>query len=301
MTAAPHSIEFGHIRLFVAASEHGSFRRAAVALGIAQSSVSRRIRDLEDEIGASLFIRQSKGVELTLAGQRFLDHSREALNQIGAGTEVVSAIGRGEIGRISVGLSSPISHFLSTLIRTFGARHDGVRITFAEGDIDMQLMAISQLRMDVAFVPHIGEWQGCDTAPLWSERLFLALPKRHPLSGKDEVQWSDLERDALLVSEAGPFNGGHEHLVRLKSEFGDHFEIQEHKLSPQSLLPLVALGLGVTLVCETRATASYPGLVFRPITGESISFGAVWSPRNDNPALRRLLSLARTLSNAIAP
>lgn len=300
MTKSFPSIVIGDIRYFVAASEHGSFRQAAAALGVNQSAVSRRIRDLEDEIGASLFIRQSKGVELTLAGQRFLDHSREALNQIGAGAEVVSAIGRGEIGRISVGLSSPISHFLSRLIRTFGARHDGVRITFAEGDIDMQLMAISQLRMDVAFVPNIEEWQGCDTAPLWSERLFLALPERHHLSGKSELQWSDLERNALLVSEQGPFSGKHERLVRLKSEFGNRLEIQEHKVSPQSLLPLVALGLGVTLVCETRAKASFPELVFRPIVGERISFGAAWSPRNDNPALRRFLSAARMLSRSAA-
>lgn len=294
------SIEIGHIRYFVAASEHGSFRQAAAALGVNESVISRRIRDLEDEVGASLFTRQSKGVQLTLAGQRFLDHSKEALKQIGAGREAVSAIGRGEAGQISVGLSSPVSRFLSDLIRTFGAGHEGVRITFTECDIEMQIIAVRRLRLDVAFALNVTQWPGCDAARLWSERLFLALPVNHSLSEKSELCWSDLVGEALLISKIGQGYSLRNFLAQREVEIGGSLEVQEHELNPQSLLPLVALGLGVTLVCETRATASFPGLVFRPIAGESIAFSAVWSPQNDNPALRRLLSTARTLSNGAA-
>ena len=64
-------MELRHLRYFVAAAEHGSFRKAASALGIRESAVSRRIRDLEDHLGASLFQRHNGGVILTLAGQRF--------------------------------------------------------------------------------------------------------------------------------------------------------------------------------------------------------------------------------------
>jgi len=102
----------------------------------------------------------------------------------------------------------------------------------------------------------------------------------------------------LLISNNGSGNGLRDYLEGREVGLSGCYQVQEHDLSPQSLLPLVALGLGVTPVCETRATASVPGLVFRPITGESISFSAVWSPQNDNPALRLFLSMARALSNA---
>ncbi|MCP5231146.1 MAG: LysR family transcriptional regulator, partial [Zoogloeaceae bacterium] len=65
-------IKLQHLRYFVAAAEHGSFRKAGRALDIEESAISRRIRDMEDELGASLFQRHAGGVRLTLAGQRFL-------------------------------------------------------------------------------------------------------------------------------------------------------------------------------------------------------------------------------------
>lgn len=300
LTTPLHSIEIGHIRYFIAASEHESFRQAAAALGVNESVVSRRIRDLEDEVGASLFLRHSRGVQLTLAGRHFLDHSREALKHIGAGKEVAAAIGRGEVGQVSVGLSSPISSFLSDLIRTFGSRHEGVRITFTEGDIEMQMIAVRQLRLDVAFAFNVLERSGCDTERLWSERLFLALPMGHPLSEKSELCWGDLTGQVLLFSDVGSGNGLRDYLAQREAEIGDSFEIRQHELSPQSLLPLAALGHGVTVVCETQASVPVQGLVYRPIADERISFSAIWSPRNDNPALRRLLSTARTLSNGTA-
>ena len=70
--------ELRHLCHFVAAAEHGSFRKAGIALGIQESAISRRIRDLEDHLGASLFQRRSTGVTLSLAGQRFLRRARTA-------------------------------------------------------------------------------------------------------------------------------------------------------------------------------------------------------------------------------
>lgn len=94
-------IEFRHLRYFVAAAEHGSFRKAGVALKIQESAISRRIRDLEDELGASLFHRHYGGVSLTQAGQRFLGRARKVLRQIKDGASDVGAIGRAELGELA--------------------------------------------------------------------------------------------------------------------------------------------------------------------------------------------------------
>ena len=92
--ASRSPIRLRQLRCFLAATDHGSFRKAATALTINESSVSRQIRDLEDELGASLFLRHSAGVRLTVAGQEFLRSARGALRQIDVGATKVAAVGR---------------------------------------------------------------------------------------------------------------------------------------------------------------------------------------------------------------
>ena len=117
-------IELRHIRYFVAASEQGSLRKAAMLLNIEESAVSRRIRDLEDRLGASLFHRHSGGVSLTVAGQRFIRRARIALQQIEDGISDVAAIGRSEDGIVKIGIfSSLASGFLFDLMKAFDAKH----------------------------------------------------------------------------------------------------------------------------------------------------------------------------------
>ncbi len=85
------AFELRHLRYVIAAAEQHSFRRVASVMGVHQSAISRLIRDLEDELGASLFNRHSCGVELTFAGQSFLDHAKRAVGQIECAARLVDA------------------------------------------------------------------------------------------------------------------------------------------------------------------------------------------------------------------
>ncbi|MFL0419287.1 LysR family transcriptional regulator, partial [Sphingomonas sp. 179-A 4D3 NHS] len=100
------AVRLNQLRYFVAAVDYGSFRKAAAALSVQESSISRRIRDLEDELGASLFMRHAGGVRLTVAGREFLRNARHALRQIDIGVTKVAAVGRAEQGLIKVGIVS---------------------------------------------------------------------------------------------------------------------------------------------------------------------------------------------------
>ena len=136
-------IRLRHIQYFVTAAEQGSFRKAATLLNIQESAVSRRIRDLEDRLGASLFHRHSGGVSLTVAGQRFLRRVRIALHQIEVGINDVSAIGRSEDGIIKVGIfSSLASGFLFDLMKAFDAKHPRVVVELIEGNPSIHVAAI---------------------------------------------------------------------------------------------------------------------------------------------------------------
>lgn len=291
------SIELRHLRYFVAAAEHGSFRKAGAALERSSAAVSRCIADLEDQIGASLFHRHTWGISQTYAGQRFLRRARSAIRIVGESVQDVAAAGRSEQGRLRIGIYSSIaSGFLAELLSTYARRHSRVTIEMVDGNPDEHVAAIRQLSLDVAFLTGKREWPDCERTSLWSERVFAVLPELHRLSDGVELEWHDLADETFIVSERAPGQEIYDHLVRCLADLGRHPAIQVHDVSRDNLMPLVALGGGLTLVSEAMTVAQFPGVTYRPIRGEILPFSAIWSVRNDNPAFRRMLSLAKTMA-----
>ncbi len=297
MAIAPAPYEFRHLRYFLAAVEHGSFRKASAALGVQESAISRRIRDLEDNIGASLFHRHSAGVRLTIAGEKFLPRAKEIVRQIGESGADVGAVGRGEDGRIRIGiLGSLSSGFLCELLCSFRVSHPGVATELVDGAPADLVAEIRQLRLDVAFLPGAREWEDCDTERLWTERGFVVLSEKHRLAARDELDWRDLGDETFVLSETPPGPDIRDCVVKRMASLGHAPEIRCHQVDRHNLMSLVGMAEGLTLTSEASTAAQFPGICYRPIRGEVLPFSAVWSPVNDNPAMRRLLSLARTLS-----
>jgi DNA-binding transcriptional LysR family regulator len=290
-------LEFRHFRYFVAAAEFGSFRKAAVALNRSQSAVSRQIVDLEDKIGASLFHRHSWGVSLTYAGERFLRRARLIVRNVGDGAADIAAVGRSEVGRVKIGLFSSIaSGFLAELLRSYDDRHPKVLVELSDGSPTEHVAAIRALSLDVAFLTGTQGWADCDTEHLWSEGVFAVLPEDHMLAKRDELEWDDLGSETFIVNDAGPGQEIQDYLIQRLAGWGHHPEIRVHNIGRENLLPMVSFGRGLTVVSEAMTAAHFPGICYRRIKGEVLPFSAVWLPRNDNPALRRLLSLARTIA-----
>ncbi|MBB4955963.1 DNA-binding transcriptional LysR family regulator [Agrobacterium vitis] len=294
------SIALRHLCYFLAAVEHGSFRKAGAALGIQESSVSRRIRDMEDQLGASLFQRHSGGVRLTFAGQRFRRQAEDMLRHMRDSAQDVAAIGRAENGRIKVGiLPSLAAGFLAELFRAYDQHHGGVHIDFQEGETAAHAAAAARLDLDVAFVAGERPWAGCEVTPLWEERLFVALPEGQRHGDRDELDWPSLAGESFILRHAvAPPEAGDAFVQRL-IEAGQDVRLQPQCVGRDIVLPLVAMGRGLALVGEAMASVAFPGIVYRPMTGESMTFSALWSPKNGNPAMRRLLAMARSTAGRV--
>lgn len=295
--ASLSGIALGPLRYVVVAAERRSFRQAAIELGVWESTISRGIRDLEDEIGVALFIRHPGGVKLTNAGSKFLGHARTALARIEYALKDAVAAGRGEIGMVRIGIfSSLASGFLADLLQTYQARHPSVHLDFAEGAPAEHVAAVQHHRMDVAFLTGEPAAYGCETARLWEERVFVVLSQDHDLARCEEIAWDDLRDEHFIVSEVDPGPEIHDYLVKHLADLGYHPCVERCGVGRDNLMKLVTLGRGLTLTSEATTGAAFPGVVYRPIEGERLPFSAVWSLRNDNPAFRRLLSMARALS-----
>ncbi|WP_255609271.1 LysR family transcriptional regulator [Methylosinus sp. Sm6] len=289
--------ELRHLRYVVAAADYGSFRKAAMALGVQESAVSRRIRDLEDRMGATLFVRHHSGACLTYAGHQFVVRARKAIDQLSCATRDVALIGRGEEGLVRIGIiSSLASGFLAQLVQTYETKHGSVRLEFVEGGHDDHVPAIRQHRLDVAFLTRPSKADDCDVAHLWNERVFVAMSEGDELAAKEEVAWDDLHGRGFVVSEAQPGPEIHDYLVKHLADLGVSPEIERQAVYRDTLMHIVAGGRKLTLTSEATTAAQFPGVTYRPLSDETLPFCAIWSPMNDNPAFRRLLSLAKVMS-----
>ena len=286
-----------HLRYVVVTAELGGIRRAARRLGVDPGGVSRRIRDLENEIGAALFIRGQGGVTLTFAGERFVQRARKALSQASHAAQDAGITGQGQQGVVRIGvISSLASGFLPDLVESYKADHTGVRLEYFEAGPEEHVPAVQQHRLDVAFLTGQPLAEGCDLAHLWNERVFVAMSDGHELAVQKELAWSDLQGRRFVVSNVQPGPEIADYLVKHLSELGHSPEIDRQAVYRDNLMQIVARGYDLTLTSEATIATQFSGVTYRPLAGETLPFCAVWSPRNDNPAFRRLLSLAKTLS-----
>lgn len=290
-------VQIRHLNYVIAAADHGSFRKAAAVLGVQESAISRRVRDLEERLGASLFTRSTSGVQLTQSGKQFVARGRQALSQIGFARAEVTATASGEIGQIRIGIfSSLATGFLSELVQAFGKRYTAVHLTFVDRNPAEHVAAVRLHELDVAFITGTAKWPGCEHRHLWSERIFAVLPADHAHASRLEVEFSQIMGETFIVSEAAPGEEIYDYLVKRLADLGHHPDIRQHGVGRDNLMQLVAFGQGLTVTSEATTGAQYPGVVFRPIIGEVLPFSGVWSPQNDNPALLRLLDLACKLT-----
>ena len=134
ITGSKAIVDYISISQALVVADQSSFSRAARIIGVKQSAVSRRIQALEDELGVSLFERQSNGVRLTLAGQRFFERTRSAFAEIDLAVKNAAAAGRGAEGMIRIGvLPSLLSGFLCEVLAEFRETQPGVVFEFFDG------------------------------------------------------------------------------------------------------------------------------------------------------------------------
>jgi DNA-binding transcriptional LysR family regulator len=291
-------IQLRQLRYVIAAAEHGSFRQAAIAVGVRESAVSRRIRDLENQAGATLFIRYQRGVTPTEAGKNFVRRARRAINEIELSLKEVGAAGRVEEGVLRIGIfTSLASGFIAELLKRFCEQHPGVRTKFVEGAPADHVAAVRLHEIDIALLTGHPRAAECEVTRLWREHVFVVLPETHELAVKERIEWADLRGRHFIVSEADPGPEIHDYLFKHLSELGHRPSVERCSVyNRDTLIQIVALGAGITLTSEATTGSNFPGVAYRLLATEDLPFCAVWSPRNDNPALRRMLSLARNLS-----
>ncbi|MEP9355705.1 LysR family transcriptional regulator [Xanthobacter sp. KR7-65] len=294
--AAGSKINLHAVLHAIVALEQRSFHRAADVIGIDQSVVSRRIRALEDELGVSLFERGRAGVRPTRAGKEFIDQAKSVLSDLDYAVKSARSAGTGAKGQLRIGfLCSLGSGFLRDLVVEFARSHSSVNIEMAYGGPRDHIPRVRDGSMDIAFFTGFPTLPDCDVELLWYERVYCVLPEDHQLASVEALSWPGLENEKFIVSSEEPGPEIHEYLIRRLAAVGFRPQVKRVAVCRESLFHLVAMGFGVTLTSDSAIATPFRGVQFKLIADDrdTLPTVGVWLSSNDNPALRRFISLAR--------
>src|SRR5882757_1501574 len=241
-------MELRQLEHFVAVAQECHFTRAAKRLHIAQSGLSASIRSLERELGASLFLRSTRQVQLTPAGQALLIEARRALSASNAAKDAVAAVQGLLRGTLSIGsLQCLHAVHLPTLLARFLTAHPGLEILLRQGGSDELVELVRTGRLDVAFVSRPARFpEDVVISALDSEPLVLACAPGHPLATPTAVKLADLTEEQFV--DFPPDWGTRDLADRVLAAAGVERRVALEVTDVHSLLDLVACGLGVALV-----------------------------------------------------
>ncbi len=301
-TALGSRIPMASLIQTLAVAEYLNFRHAANALGVAQSSVSARVKALEQDLGILLFERHARGVRLTEAGRHFVERVAVGVDQLDHAVKTAGMAAAGECGRLRIGIHALIPRsFLAELIGRYRENHPGIEVEINEGTARDAVMQLRADRLDVAFVAGTPELPDCHSRPIWTEPLVAVLPDRHRLAGQSAITWADLVGEAFLVRHGGTGPQVHDHIVLRLAGRWPAPSILRFDVERGTLLSMVGQGFGITIVGAATSLLPTSGVVFVPFADEPepVPFSAVWSPFSRSAALRNLLTLASDMGRLI--
>jgi DNA-binding transcriptional LysR family regulator len=294
-------VELRHLRYFLAVAETLNFSRAAERLHIAQPALSKQIRNLEEMIGARLFIRSKHQVELTRAGTAFQAQAVLVLEQANRAAHIAQRVDSGEIGRLSIGFVGSASYsFLPWTLRAFHQKYPDVELTLREMDAPMQAASLRDGRIDVGFLRLPVTDKDIAFEAIFQERFILALPTGHRLADQGPVSMYALaeERFIMFPERGGP--GFRIQITDACQSFGFLPRIAQEAAPMQNVIGLVGAGLGISIVPESVQKIQMPEVVYRPLLEElpAATIALAWHKNDTSPGTRAFSDVARGVARA---
>lgn len=290
-------MEISQITAFLAVAEELHFGRAAQRLHSAQPPLSRTIRRLEKQLGATLFERNTRNVRLTSAGEALLGPAREILDACRLAEIAVAAAGRGQVGRVRIGFAGVSSHLLIGRWAKL-VRHTHPGIEFVLDSSAFASEALNKLldgTLDIGLVRWIFTPPGIASRVILNEDFVVALPTDHPLAGRDGVRIEELATEPWVTLPAEPGSALRDSLQRAAHDAGFTPRIVQSAPDSMALMALVSAEVGCALTVSSVAeNVNNPDVVFLPLVGgpSTLQLRIAWRADDDNAALREVLRLS---------
>ena len=259
-------------RYFVAVAEELHFTRAAERLHIGQPPLSLQIQAIERELGVSLLKRTRRKVELTSAGELFLQEARLALQQAARAVDTAKRAARGEMGTLRVNFitSVPLVNAFTTAVRKFRLDMPDVHLELNIRPSPEIIDAVLLNKIDVGFIrPALRAVlpSRLRATPVHRDKLMLVIPIDHPLSREDgPIPIEALEGERFVLRPMGTGAGFYEQVFQICAEAGFAPMIVQEATDAATILGLVAAGVGVTIAPQSLQSIMVHDVVWRHLS-----------------------------------
>lgn len=303
-------MELRHLRYFVTVAEELNFRRAAERLNMAQPPLSLQIRDLEEELGVSLFYRNHRTVQLTAEGRVFLEDAKQLLALSEQAVKRVQSAKQGMVGQLHIGYTSLIYNPLfPAVLRLHRTRYPKVELVLRDLVTIEQMQQLQTNTLDISFATHASlaitsmEQETLAQEPIWHEPLGALLPRNHALANQSSLTLMALANESW-VWFARPFDPTtYDYMMRLFEQAGFRPRIIQEVNQQAIILSLVVAGFGVSL-----APKSAPGLkesrdvvhIDLKEPTPTVEFNIVWRRNDPSPILRAFLETVREVAENVS-
>jgi DNA-binding transcriptional LysR family regulator len=290
-------VELRHLRYFVAVADNAGFGRAAQLLHVAQSAISEQIRDLESELGASLFDRNNRSIRLTPEGEIFLPDARAILAQVDKATANVQKSLHGEVGKLAIGFfAGGTGAFFPAIIKKFRQSFPEVQLTLVEMAPLMQHQALQAGTLDIGFTRTPGpQATALRTEHFLTERLYVVLPRHHRLAAMPQIAMKELAEEDFVLNDRSYSAPVFDKVITLCTEAGFSPRISAMATVASGVLALVEAGAGIAILPLGSRRLGSEEQVFVPLSdrGAFVDLVVAWSPAHTSRVVQSFLDLVR--------
>ena len=263
-------MELRHLRCFLIVAEELHFARAAERLHIDQSPLSRTIKELEEELGARLFIRTTRSTQLTRAGRQLLEHVPRIFTALDQARDGVKSATNGFLGQLRIALSDGVTPTrLSTLLARCREEDPEVEMRLFEVQLGLQIKGLHEDLYDVGFSMAEDGGDGILVTPAWEDELMVAVPARHPVLAFKQVPLKEVLRYPLALGDPAVCEGHARQIDRFLRKLDQEPLIAQRVATFDVMMTLVSAGLALGLAGEAHiASSREPGVVARRLAGK---------------------------------
>jgi DNA-binding transcriptional LysR family regulator len=290
-------MELRHLRYFVAVAEELNFTHAAIRLRVAQPALSSQIKDLEQELEASLFERGRTGVQLTRAGKAFYTRARNILAQAAEAANAARTAAGTITGSLVIGFPSGLHlNYLTPVIEAYKKSWPKVAFDFFQGLNGQQLKALRDGRIDVAFVTLPAPMDGCSHQVIWRVPFKVVLPPKHPLAKRTAFDLADLRGEDFVFCTRESRPEFYDEFFRQCANAGFRPRVvKEVGGYPTNMLGLISVGAGIGVLPHFQGVEQIRGIVWRTLSKPKLwtDFALVWRRPATSPVVEEFATAAQ--------
>ena len=289
-----HQIELRHLTYFLAVAQELHFRKAAEKLFISQPGLSRQIKQMEDELGVTLFERHNRKVVLTKVGEYLKEEFTNQLNTLSHTLENAKLMQTGKKGALKIGyVGSAMQDVIPNLLLSFEKNHPDILFNLKEIDNQKQIEDLLSFTLDVGFVRLERVPRNLDIKVILKENFCLVLPENHLINEVNFKSLKQFKEDSFILFDSKYSASYYEKVMQIFDDCGFTPLVSHNTIHSSSIFKLVENGFGISIIPKSLAQKRGYKIKFIELDNipQKTTLSVIWNQKNGNPILNDVLRL----------